>query len=245
MCTGAEAALLAASAISTAGGAYMQNQAANDRAKAQREAAMSELLRQQEFDKEKQANFEEALRLADRETQDQNLDDATAERQAAIEANVGLPGENESYQSPTASDAPKVVKQYAEQQSNEADDFVSQLGKARARLGAWGEGMRPFAEGLSDLDWWNSEINRQASDSARTGQLEASLAAQGVGDGKALAGNLLSSAGQMGMGYAGSQGAYSNLGSLFRGSGSINNGNLYSQVATGAKYAGGTPGRLY
>ena len=219
MCTGAEAAILAASAAATAGGAYMQNQAAEDRAEAQREAAMSELLRQQEFDKKKEANFQEALLLADRETQDRNLDEATAEREAAIEANVGLPGEDETYQSPTASDAPKVVKQYAEQQSSEADDFVSQLGKARARLGAWGGGMRPFAEGISDLDWWNSEINRQAQDSARTGQLEASMAAQGVGDGKALAGNLLSSAGQMGMGYAGNQGAYSNLGKLFSGIG--------------------------
>lgn len=250
MCTGAEAAL-AASAVATAAGSYMSYDANQDKIKAQREAAMAEMLRQEKVDREKQQNFNEALKLADRDTQQQNIDEAVARRQENLEENVGLPGQDAAYQAPSEKGAPRVVKDHADQKRQEAEDFVSMLGNARARLGGWGEGLSEFRDGITDLDWWNSEMNRRAGRSAQIGELEARMAGMEAGNEKALAGGLLSSAGSAGMGYAGQSGAFANM--LGTGAqtastaSSVNtaNQNAKMQSPTGNNYTGANAGYYY
>lgn len=210
MCTGMEAIALAGAAASAVGG-YTQYQANESRAEAQRKASMAEALRQDKIDDEKQRNFQESLGIADEDTQMQNLEDATADREDYFAANANLPGDDSTYSSATADDSPRVVADYAEGKQGEADDFVSMLGGARARMGAWGDGMFEFGQGLDEYAWRNQEKNRQAGRSAQIGALEAKQAALETGNKTALMGNLLSSAGTAMSGYAGANGGYGSL----------------------------------
>lgn len=229
MCTGMEALALA-SAAATAGGAYMDYQSAEAKAEAQRRAAAAEAMRQGEIDKEKFRNFDEGMKAFERDTQEGAINNALAERQALLDDATGLPGQSDSYQSPAANDAPSVVKSYADEQSAEADDFVSMLGNARARLGSWGEGMFDFNQALGDLAFDQDEQNRRALRSAQIGKREADLARAEAGNGMALAGGLLGAAGNAGMGYAGQQGAFSNM--LGSGAGSASTGGAANAAAT-------------
>lgn len=236
MCTGLEVAALAA----MVGGSYMQYQSNEKKAEAMDDAAMAEAMRQDKLDREKELNFSEALQGFDRKSQDANIEDAAADRLAALNANVGLPGEDLAYQSPAAEGQPKVVKEYGEQKQEEADNFVSLLGDARARLGAFSEGMIPFADKLGDLSWENSELNHRAGRSAQIGAQDVQLSGANTGNGLALAGNLLSSAGSMGMNYAGQQGSFANL--LGKGSGSTAGAAGANAVGnTGLSWTSSTP----
>lgn len=212
MCTGMEALALA-SLATTAGGGVMQYRANEQRADATNDAAMAEALRQDKIDQDKMQNFSEALKLAERDQQQANLDAAAAERTEDIGANVGLGRQETSYQSPASSGAPRVVQEYADRKQGEADDFVSMLGGARGRLGAWNEGMMDFSQGLGDLAWQQNELNRQAGQSAQIGSLEAQLAGMNTGNKTALAGNLMAGLGQAGLGYSASNGALSRFSS--------------------------------
>jgi hypothetical protein len=204
-----EMVALAGTAASLAGG-YTQYQANESRAEEQRKASMAELLRQDKIDEDKQRNFQDALGIADRDTQMQALDDATADREALFSGNAKLPGDDATYTSPAAG-GPKVVQEYADKEQGAADDFVSMLGDARARMGAWGDGMFEFGQGMDEFSWRNREKNRQAGRSAQIGKMGAEQAARETGNKTALFGNVLSSVGTGLSGYAGANGGYGRL----------------------------------
>lgn len=203
MCTGLELAAL--SALATAGGGYMQYQANEDRAEASEDAAMAEAMRQDRLDQKKFASFQDALGMVDRGQQQGAIDKAAQEREAIIAGNSTLPGQDEAYQPTASAGQPKVVQEYADTRADEAQDFADMLGGARARMGAWGEGMMDFQEGVDDLSWWMDEYNRRAGRSAQIGLEEARAAYQNTGNEKALYGNLFTGAGQLGAGFAGSK----------------------------------------
>lgn len=205
MCTGMEAALIA-STVATAGGSYMQHQSQQSKGDAQRKAANAEALRQGQIDKDKNARWQNSLVDFERDSQQGNLDDATAEREALMKEVVARPEDGDgTFQNATAGNAPRVVQDYADEQQAEADDFVDLLGNARARLGAWGEGKFAPAESLSQLGFDLGEQNMRAGRSGEIGAREAQAAYQDAGNGMALAGNLVSGLGQAGMNYAGGQ----------------------------------------
>ncbi len=215
MCSGMEIAAMAAMAA----GSYAQHQSAESKADAQREAANAEALRQSQIDEEKAREFQAALGDFDRESQDANLDEATAAREALMKEAVAAPQDGDgSYQSPTTGDDPKVVKTRADRRQAEADDFVSALGNARARLGAWGEGRFAPANTLMELGFDLGEHNTRAARSGEIGAREAQMAGAEAGNGMALVGNLLSSAGTAGMGYASQQAAAGNP-AMYQGAG--------------------------
>jgi len=232
MCAGPELALIAGG-LASAGGAYMNYQSAEAKAEAQRRAAAAEAMRQGEIDREKFENFDEATNAFERDTQEDAINNALAERQALLDDATGLPGQDGTYRSPAANDAPNVVQSYADEQNAEADDFVSMLGDARARLGSWGEGMFDFNQALGDLAFDQDEMNRRSLRSAQIGKREADLARAEAGNSTALAGGLLGAAGTAMTGYAGQQGAFSNM--LGSGSGSTNAATTAATAGSGFK----------
>lgn len=204
MCTGVELALL--SAATTAAGSYMQYDSQQSKADAQRKAANAEALRQGQIDQDKNARWQNSLVDFERDTQQGNIDDATAEREQLMREVVARPEDGDgSFESATAGNAPRVVQDYADDRQAEADDFVGLLGNARARLGAWGESRFAPAESLSELGFDMQELNTQAGRSGAIGAQEAQNAYQDAGNGMALAGNVVSGLGQAGMGMAGGQ----------------------------------------
>ncbi len=205
MCTGLEMAAMAAMAA----GSYMQYESAESKADATRRAANAEALRQGEIDRGKNQRWQDSLAEFDRDSQEGNLDEATAAREALMKEVVAEPQDGDGTFSPgsAASRQPKVIQDYADRRQDEADDFVSALGNARARLGAWGEGKFAPAEALSELGFDLGEFNTQAARSGEIGAREAQLAGAETGNEMALAGNLMSGLGSAGMGYAGQQAA--------------------------------------
>lgn len=235
MCTGPEIALLAASTAATAGGSYMQHQSQQDKMGEQRKAANAEALRQGQIDKDKNARWQNSLVDFERDTQQGNIDDATAEREQLMKDVVARPEDGDgTFQSATAGNAPRVVQDYADEQQSEADDFVGLLGNARARLGAWGEGKFAPAESLSQLGFDLSEQNMRAGRSGAIGAQEAQNAYDNTGNEMALLGNLAATAGQAGMGYAGGKLAAGQGGKLFQ--------NDYGMSGLGRNFYGGTGG---
>lgn len=233
MCTGMEAALL--SAATTAAGSYMQYESQNSKADAQREAAQAEAMRQSQIDRGKNERWQNSLVDFNRDSQEGNLEDATAEREQLMKDVVARPEDGDgSFSAATASSAPRVVKDYADERQSEADDFVGLLGNARARLGAWGEGKFAPAESLSQLGFDLSEFNTRAGRSGQIGAQEAQQAYADAGNGMALAGNLVSGLGQAGAGYAGGQMAAGQGGKLFA--------NDYGMSSLGRNFYGGVGG---
>lgn len=210
MCTGLEIAAIAAMGA----GSYMQSESVQAKQRAQSRAAEAEAMRQAQIDDRKQQEFQAALQGFDRESQQANVDQATAERKAMLDAaTADAPQADASYQTSAADNAPKVVKDHLAQRQSEANDFVAMLGDARARMGAWSEGMFTPAQQLGDLGFDLNELNTQAARSARTGQLEAQTAAQNAGNGQALLGNLLTTGGTVGLagGFGGTGGQATTL----------------------------------
>lgn len=196
MCTGLEIAAL----TSIAGGSYLQYDAARDSADAMNDAAKAEAIRQARIDDEKAANFAEALKLAERGTQQEAIDKAASERKELMQSVSDLPTDDGSYVSPAAGGQPRIVREHAEREAQDAQDFVSLLGRKRADVGAWEEGMYEFGDKLGDFGWWTDELNRRSGRSAQIGAQEAQLAGQQAGQGKALAGNIFAGMGTAAMG---------------------------------------------
>lgn len=205
MCTGLEIAALAA----TAAGTYMQYDSQRDAQEAQQKAVEAEMFRQNKMDEEKYKNFQEALAEIGRGDQQENIDQAAEGFEEDYAANVNDPGEG-SYVSPAASNTPKVVKQYDADQQKAADDFVSLLGNARARRGAWGENMYQFGQNMIDRQFDLGQLQTDMNRSAQIGEQEALIAGQpGMG---AVWGNALAGLGTAGLGYAGGkEGAFGGL----------------------------------
>lgn len=214
MCTGAEALLLA-SAGATVGGSLLQNKAQNDAAERQRRAAFAEIERQEEFDKQRMANFQEALEGATPEAQGERLAEATRERQEAIDENVGV-RPDASFESRAATGSPtvRVLQQALGREREAGDDFAAQLGNARARLGSINPALFGFNQELQDALFQQQELRRQGASSAQTGQLEAQQAGQPRGS-TALAGNVLAGLGNVGMTAGARFGGANRIGDLF------------------------------
>lgn len=259
MCTGAELALLAG-ATGVVGGSVLQGQAqarkseaANQFVQQQNLANQAERLRQESLEGRRAQTFEEALEMMRRDRQQGELDDATDSRMQLIEENTGLPQQAGDYESPASRGTPRVVRDYADERQGEANDFASLLGNARARMGAWGDAMIPFGEGMSNASFDMDELGRQAMvsgrlnrDSARVAEQEAQAAFDRTGNKTAMAGNLATQLGGMAL-SGGAQshfGGGGDLSSLFRSGGGAGQfgggapGNIYG-------YYQGTPGGLY
>lgn len=236
MCTGVEIAALVASAAATAGGAYMQNEAANDAADAQRKAAQSEMMRQAAIDEERDRTFQQALQGAEPETQQESLADIIAAREAALSENQNVRAEGDaSFQQSAASEGSPNVRVLGQQLARDresGDEFTSQQAEARARLGALGPLMFGFNQNLTDAAFSNQELQRQAANSAQLGQMEAQLKGAEAGQGKALAGNVLTGLGQVGMTGATS----GQFGQLFQGANAA--GQAANAGGVGGRYTG-------
>lgn len=203
MCTGLEIAALAA----VAGGSYLQYDSQKSAQEDQQKAAMAEAMRQGKMDEDKFKNFQEALADVGREDQQGNIDNATTEIEGKLSAAVG--GPDASYESSASSNTPRVVKQYADDRKAESDDFVSLLGNARARQGAWGENQFDFGQKLLERQFTNNQLQTNMDRSAQIGAMEAEYAGQpGMG---AVIGNGLVGLGTAGIGFAGQGGSFSSL----------------------------------
>lgn len=228
MCTGVEIAAIAA----LAGGTHLQaqSQGAKQRAfseqaeaqgriaRRQQEAAWDEMQQQHALEKQRRDALQEALPGVERGSQEANLDEAAASRADLLKQVVARPEDGDGgYQSPATDDAPRVIKSHRDKRRDEADDFISLMGDARARLGAWGDSMFGSGQQLNDLGFNVGELNRQARSSGQLHQAQdavfnnqsqlaqqaAQMAYQNTGNKRALGGNLLSSLGQMGLMHGG------------------------------------------
>lgn len=194
MCIGIEPWVIAA----LAGGTGAQVLSNKQKADAMDDAAKAEMIRQQAFDEKKAANFSEALSEAAVPEQQERLVGAQADIADALQVGDSQPA---NYQSPATS-APRVVQDYADKARAEEVSFVNALANPRAKLGAWREGMGDFATMLGERGWQTDELNRRLSRSAQIGQMEAQEAYQNTGNELAIAGNLATTLGGMGLGHA-------------------------------------------
>lgn len=194
MCTGLEIASL----VALMGGTGAQVISNEQKADAMEDAAKAEAIRQAGFDEKKAANFKDALAGAEAPQQQERLMGAEADIADALQVDAAQPA---SYRSP-ASSAPRVVQDYADSATADELSFVNALAKPRAKMGAWREGMTDFATMLADKGWSTDELNRRLGRSAQIGQMEAQEAYQNTGNELALAGNLATTLGGMGLGSA-------------------------------------------
>lgn len=233
MCTGAELALVAAAVGGNVGGSIMQSKSQAKKRQAQMDAAQAEMARQGRMEDQRAASFQEALDLARRGNQQENIDEAAGERQELMQRSTGLPQQMGDYESPASRSTPRVVQDYAAGAQSDANDFATQMGLARAQLGAWGEGMLPFQEGLRDTTFDMDEVARRMAESARIGGMEASAASQAAGNKEAMYGNIMTQIGQ-----GASQAAGAKMGGQ---------GGTFAPAPkpTGGYYYGGSPGGLY
>jgi hypothetical protein len=195
MCTGIEPWVIA----SLAGGTGAQIHSNKMKADAMEDAAKAEYIRQQGFDQKKVANFQDALAEASAPQQQERLGTAQGDIAADLTAGSAVP--SASYTSP-GSTAPRVVQDYTEKATAGELDFVNSLANPRAKLGAWREGMTDFATLLGEKGWQTDELNRRLGRSAQIGQMEAQEAYQNTGNELALAGNLATTVGGIGLGNA-------------------------------------------
>ena len=108
------------------------------------------------------------------------------------------------------------MREYGQQRSNEAQDFLGLLGNARARSNAWGENNYAFGQGLLDRQFDLGRLQTDMNRSAQIGQQEILQAGQ-EGQGKGAFGNALTGLGMAGLTYGAGQGAFDGIGDLFKG----------------------------
>jgi len=197
MCTGFEIAALAA----TVGGSALQYKSQNDAQDRQKEQARAELTRQAGMDKEKFANFQQALSEVGRADQQGQIDKAAAGIEEDLAANVNTPGSDGTYTPASADRAPKIVQEYAKDKQSGTNDFISALGNAQGRLGAWGENQFDFAQKQLENQFNQGQIQTNMDRSAQIGRYEAEQAGR-PGSGS-MWGNALAGLGTAGLGYAG------------------------------------------
>lgn len=121
-----------------------QRQRQKNMQNAAEDAQQAEYMRQESLRKERESQLVDVNENATRESQDAQLDEATAKRNAAYADSTTLPGDagTDDYQPASAAATygqPKIIQEETDRQRSKADAEVRSVGDARARLASYGD----------------------------------------------------------------------------------------------------------
>lgn len=168
MCTsvGIGLALLAAG---TAASTYAGNMRADAMDDAQSDTLAAEMLRQEQYDREKQSKLADIIgTTAGRENVDAAMEEAAARHAAAMLENDSTPSSaEEGYASKTGTSQPRVVQNALERRRAENKDTLAAEADAMARMGSLGNALAAFSQQrvphLAAIDASNSFARESAS----------------------------------------------------------------------------------
>lgn len=187
-----------ASATASTVGAYAQNRSANAGAEAAAKVERAEKFRQDELQRQADAKVREGIQQFTPENQAQQVQQAAATREAALQPVAAQPQE---YNAGTVA-APVEVKSDLARRLGDVLAKGSATAAARARLAAFGDASQQEGFQMNRIREDLGRVGTQSQNSTRIFPFEQRAAMQGAGGRAALAGDLANTVGQIGSYYA-------------------------------------------